>query len=56
MADEPQRTTRDELRTLFLFESLADDQLDWLVREGHVVESRRAASSPRARRRPAATC
>ncbi|HKB31321.1 MAG TPA: ATP-binding protein [Streptosporangiaceae bacterium] len=26
----------DELRTLFLFEKLADDQLAWLCREGHV--------------------
>jgi signal transduction histidine kinase len=26
----------DELRTLFLFEKLADDQLDWLCRKGHV--------------------
>ena len=26
----------DELRTLFLFEKLTDDQLDWLCREGHV--------------------
>jgi len=36
--DEPQRITRDELRTLFLFESLTDEQLDWLVREGHLIE------------------
>ncbi|WBQ07134.1 ATP-binding protein [Kribbella sp. CA-293567] len=28
---------RDELRTLFLFESLTDEQLDWLVREGHTL-------------------
>lgn len=35
---EPQRITRDELRTLFLFESLTDEQLDWLVRAGHVIE------------------
>ncbi len=26
----------DELRTLFLFESLSDEQLDWLCRRGHV--------------------
>ncbi len=26
----------DELRTLFLFEKLSDEQLDWLCREGHV--------------------
>jgi signal transduction histidine kinase len=34
--DEVRRLSRDELRTLFLFESLHDDQLDWLAREGHV--------------------
>ena len=27
---------KDELRTLFLFEKLTDDQLEWLCREGHV--------------------
>ena len=27
----------DELRTLFLFEKLTDDQLDWLCRKGHVM-------------------
>ena len=36
--EEPRRITRDELRTLFLFESLTDEQLDWLVREGHLIE------------------
>lgn len=35
---EPRRITRDELRTLFLFESLSDEQLDWLVREGHLLD------------------
>jgi signal transduction histidine kinase len=35
--DEVRRLSRDELRTLFLFESLHDDQLDWLAREGYVV-------------------
>jgi signal transduction histidine kinase len=35
---EPRRITRDELRTLFLFESLTDEQLDWLVRSGHVMD------------------
>jgi len=25
---------RDELRTLFLFEALTDEQLDWLVARG----------------------
>jgi signal transduction histidine kinase len=34
--DEVRRLSRDELRTLFLFESLHDDQLDWLAREGYV--------------------
>jgi signal transduction histidine kinase len=34
---EPQRLTIDELRTLFLFESLNDEQLGWLAREGYVV-------------------
>src|ERR1700761_1086845 len=29
----------DELRTLFLFEALDDSQLDWLCREGYVVEA-----------------
>jgi len=36
--EEPRRMTRDELRTLFLFESLTDEQLDWLAREGHVTK------------------
>ncbi len=30
------RLSIDELRTLFLFESLTDEQLGWLSREGHV--------------------
>ncbi|MEU0093547.1 ATP-binding protein [Kribbella sp. NPDC006257] len=34
--DEPLRLSIDELRTLFLFESLTDEQLGWLSREGHV--------------------
>ncbi|GAA1663379.1 ATP-binding protein [Kribbella sp. NPDC056951] len=34
---ELRRMTRDELRTLFLFEALNDEQLDWLVREGYVI-------------------
>ncbi|WP_432940122.1 ATP-binding protein [Kribbella sp. CA-253562] len=33
---EPQRISIDELRTLFLFESLTDEQLGWLAREGTV--------------------
>ena len=35
--DEVRRLSRDELRTLFLFESLHDDQLDWLARDGYVT-------------------
>ena len=35
---EPERLTPDELRTLFLFEALADDQLAWLAERGRVVE------------------
>jgi signal transduction histidine kinase len=35
---EPERLTPDELRTLFLFESLDDDQLAWLARVGRIVE------------------
>ncbi|PVZ10037.1 ATP-binding protein [Actinomycetospora cinnamomea] len=33
----PDKLTRDELRGLFLFESLSDDQLDWLAGHGDVV-------------------
>jgi signal transduction histidine kinase len=33
---EPQRLTPDELRTLFLFESLTDEQLQWLSEAGYV--------------------
>jgi signal transduction histidine kinase len=32
----PLRCSVDELRTLFLFEKLSDDQLSWLCRAGHV--------------------
>src|SRR6478735_10166177 len=32
----PLRCSVDELRTLFLFEKLTDDQLDWLCKNGHV--------------------
>lgn len=35
---EPERLTPDELRTLFLFEALGDDQLAWLAERGRVVE------------------
>ncbi|MEU4194924.1 ATP-binding protein [Kribbella sp. NPDC026611] len=33
---EPRRLTPDELRTLFLFESLSDEQLQWLSEAGYV--------------------
>ena len=36
MNDAPQRLSPAELKTLFLFESLNDDQLDWLSRNGYV--------------------
>ncbi len=35
---EPERLTPEELRTLFLFEHLSDDQLTWLAERGRVVE------------------
>jgi signal transduction histidine kinase len=35
---EPERLAPDELRTLFLFEHLNDDQLVWLAERGRVVE------------------
>ena len=35
---EPERLTPDELRTLFLFEALDDEQLAWLAERGRVVE------------------
>jgi signal transduction histidine kinase len=37
-ADHGDPCNSDELRTLFLFERLTDDQLDWLCREGRVVD------------------
>ncbi|GAB3949773.1 ATP-binding protein [Kribbella albertanoniae] len=36
-AGELRRMSRDELRTLFLFEALSDEQLDWIAREGYVT-------------------
>ncbi|HWN28096.1 MAG TPA: cyclic nucleotide-binding domain-containing protein, partial [Actinomycetospora sp.] len=33
----PAKMTRDELRGLFLFEALSDEQLDWLAHHGDVV-------------------
>ncbi|WP_433783967.1 ATP-binding protein [Actinomycetospora sp. CA-101289] len=35
----PEKMTRDELRELFLFEALSDDQLDWLALHGDVVSA-----------------
>jgi signal transduction histidine kinase len=35
-AEQPERLTPDELRELFLFESLSADQLDWLSENGRV--------------------
>ena len=35
-AAEPLSCSVDELRTLFLFEKLTDDQLQWLCDRGHV--------------------
>ncbi len=35
---EPERLSPDELRTLFLFESLNDEQLAWLAGVGRIVE------------------
>ncbi|GAA1603630.1 ATP-binding protein [Kribbella hippodromi] len=35
---EPRRLSPDELRTLFLFESLTDEQLGWLSEAGYVEE------------------
>ncbi|MGH9138963.1 MAG: ATP-binding protein [Acidimicrobiales bacterium] len=34
----PERLAPDELRTLFLFEQLSDDQLAWLAERGRIVE------------------
>ena len=42
MSDTP-RLTPDELKTLFLFENLSDDQLSWLSEQGR-VETRRAGT------------
>jgi len=35
---EPERLTSEQLRSLFLFEALDDDQLAWLAERGRVVE------------------
>jgi len=39
-AVEPRRLSSDELRTLFLFESLTDEQLQWLSEAGYVESVR----------------
>jgi signal transduction histidine kinase len=46
--------TRDDLRRLFLFEKLSDEQLDWLLEHGEVV-TRRAGETVTAEGEPA-TC
>jgi signal transduction histidine kinase len=38
MSEQPVRLSTEELRTLFLFEKLNDDQLAWLAAHGSVVE------------------
>ena len=35
---QPERLTPEQLRTLFLFEDLSDDQLAWLANRGQIVE------------------
>ncbi len=37
-APTDERVSRDDLRTLFLFEALTDEQLDWLADRGWVAE------------------
>jgi signal transduction histidine kinase len=37
-APTDERLSRDDLRTLFLFEALTDEQLDWLTNRGWVAE------------------
>jgi signal transduction histidine kinase len=41
---EPERLTPEQLRTLFLFEDLDDDQVAWLAERGRVVEYRPGAT------------
>jgi signal transduction histidine kinase len=38
-SQSPAQCSAAELRELFLFEKLTDDQLDWLCREGHVISA-----------------
>ena len=47
---EPERLSPDELRTLFLFEALSDEQLAWLAERGRVVRVRGGRRHPRRRR------
>jgi len=44
-----------ELRTLFLFEKLDDEKLDWLAGVATRSWSSRGSCTPRANRRPAST-
>ncbi len=41
------RCSAEELRGLFLFEGLTDDQLGWLCRTGRVVVAEQAGVAPR---------
>ena len=52
---EPERLTPDELRSLFLFEALDDDQLAWLAERGGSSSTRRRHDPRRGRRRPSAS-
>ena len=54
-AAEPLSCTVEELRTLFLFEELTDDQLQWLCERGHVELLPAGPCTPRATRRLAST-
>jgi signal transduction histidine kinase len=38
MSPEKLPCSKDDLRTLFLFEKLDDEQLEWLCTEGHIIE------------------
>ena len=38
MTQPPARLSHDELRELFLFENLTEEQLDWVAGNGDVVE------------------
>ena len=47
MKQRPSGLSTDELRTLFLFEELKDDQLEWLAERGRVVEYPAGRDDPR---------